>query len=331
MTRSRLPYRLSQLTLAMLCAATVMACNKADSEAGTTQAAVRVNGDEISVHQIDALLSRLPNPSARQAPQARQQVLERLIDQQLAIQQATSRQLERTPEVLMAIEIAKRDILAKAYLAQIANGLDKPSDEDIKTYYDQHPELFSQRRIYALQEVSLPADKLDLQELQQQVDDKPMQELLNWLKERNIPYRADAPTRAAELIPMEFLPRLAALKNGETLIVNSPHAITVLHLVASRSAPLDLAQAKNTIAMYLSKQRSAAAIKKELTQLRSQASIEYQGEFANPAAAIDAPRDASAPAPAGAASLSTAAPDGVHESGDALGAPATAQVLEQLK
>lgn len=328
MSRSHLSHRVSQLTLALLCACTLMACNKSDKEASATQTAVKVNGDEISVHQINAILARLPNLSAEQAPQARQQVLDKLIDQQLAMQQATSRQLERTPEVLMAIEAARRDIIAKAYLAQLAKGIEKPSEDDIKTYYDQHPELFSQRRIFALQEINLPADKLSLKELEEQVDHKPMQDLLGWLKERNIPYRADAPTRAAELIPMEILPRLSALKDGESLIINAPQTISILHVVASRNAPMTLEQAKSTIAMYLSKQRGTEVINKELAKLRQQAKIEYQGEFANTAREG---KDVATTPPAPAGTLSTAESSDSHEGDAALSDAAIAKGLGNLK
>ena len=328
MSRSHLPYRVSQLTLALLCACALMACNKSDKEASATQTAAKVNGDEISVHQINAILARLPNLSAEQAPQARQQVLGKLIDQQLAMQQASSRQLERTPEVLMAIEAARRDIIAKAYLAQLANGIEKPTEADIKTYYDQHPELFSQRRIFALQEINLPADKLNLKELEEQIDRKSMQDLLGWLKERNIPYRADAPTRAAELIPMEILPRLSALKDGDNLIINAPQTISILHLVASRNAPLTLEQAKSTIAMYLSKQRSTELINKELAKLRQQAKIEYLGEFAN---TTKEGKDTATNAPAPTSTLTTVESSDSHESEAALSDATIAKGLGNLK
>src|SRR6185295_5582819 len=77
-----------------------------------TQVAARVNGDEITVHQVNDVLARNPNIAPEFANQAKSEILDRLIDQQLTKQKAIENKLDRSPKVMRAIEAAKSEILA---------------------------------------------------------------------------------------------------------------------------------------------------------------------------------------------------------------------------
>ena len=89
------------------------------------QVAAKVGTEEISVSQVNQLLRR--TSTAGTSPQTAQamgrEVLEKLIDQQLAVEQAKETKLDRSPDVVSQIEAARREILARAYLQQIAAGL----------------------------------------------------------------------------------------------------------------------------------------------------------------------------------------------------------------
>ena len=85
------------------------------------EAAAKVNKEEITVHQINFVLQRQGNVPADQVPAVSKRILESLIDQEVAIQQATEEKLDRDPKVVMAIEAAKREIIARAYADRIAD------------------------------------------------------------------------------------------------------------------------------------------------------------------------------------------------------------------
>src|SRR5688500_14081810 len=128
-----------------LCVA-LAGCGKSDEKKVATQVAARVNSEEITVHQVNNVLARTPNLAPEAAARAKRQVVDRLIDQELAVQQALEKKLDRSPEVLQAMEAAKAEILARAYLRHVAQAQAKPTPEEIKKYYAEHPHLFSQRR-----------------------------------------------------------------------------------------------------------------------------------------------------------------------------------------
>ena len=126
-------------------------CGKSDDKKAATQVAAKVNSDEITVHQINNVLARAPNVTPEVAERAKREILDKLIDQQLAQQQAIEKKLDRSPNVLQVLEAAKTEILARAYLEQIAAAQPKPTPEEAKKYYAEHPELFARRRVFNLE------------------------------------------------------------------------------------------------------------------------------------------------------------------------------------
>ena len=111
------PLRLTALTL--LLSLGLSACGSKDDNPQATQVAAKVGSSEISVHQINQVLSRTPiNGASKDVVQlASREALERLIDQQLAVDQATENKLHRSPDVVAQLESARRDVLARAYAA----------------------------------------------------------------------------------------------------------------------------------------------------------------------------------------------------------------------
>ena len=196
------------------------------------------------------------------------------------------------------IESAKREILARAYLQQLVSTLPKPSQEEIKQYYDAHPQLFAERRIYNLQELVMPAQAGLTEQLGTLVNGgKSIDETVNWLKAHDIKFSGGAATRAAEQIPMDLLTRLQKLKDGQSLVAQTPNAITLIHLSASKSVPVDEAGAAQRIAQFLSNQRAGETIASNMKALRKSAKIEYMGEFAKAEVPAAAPAAAAASVP----------------------------------
>lgn len=263
-------------------------CGK-DADPGkpvATQVAAKVNSDEITVHQVNAALGRTPNVSPPLAEQAKREVLERLIDQQLAMQQAIHKKLDRTPAVQMAMEAARREILARAYMDQVFAAEPKPTAEEIKQYYAGHPALFAQRRVFMLEELAVSGGKEIAEPLRQRAAKaRSLKDIADWLQARQVPFSPNRGVRAAEQIPLELLPKLQAAKDGEIVITESGDLRRVIRVVTSRAEPVDEATASPRIAQFLANRRSREVAEAELKQLKAGAEIRYTGEFAEPAAA----------------------------------------------
>ncbi|WP_416758330.1 EpsD family peptidyl-prolyl cis-trans isomerase [Roseateles sp. So40a] len=301
--------------LAAVVAATLLAACGGGSGAKASQTAAKVNKEEITVHQINFVLQRQPNVKPEQADAASRQILERLIDQELAVQKAQDLKLDRDPRVVQQIETAKREIIARAYADHLGETVTKPTDQEIKQYYNDKPALFAERRIYNLQEINIEAKPDQFETIRAKLQgSKTLPEFLETLKSDNFKFVGTQVVRSAEQIPLNNLDAISRLKDGQFIMNGSPTGLTVLFLAGSQRQPASEAQARASIEMFLLNQRRNELVAKDLKAMRDNAKIEYVGKFAEAApgaaSAPAAPITPAAPAPAPAASDSPAGASG---------------------
>lgn len=261
-----------------------------EKKGGATQVAAKVNADEITVHQVNNILAQRNDIQPEAATQAKRAILETLINQQLARQKAIEAQLDRSPNVVQAIEAAKTDILARAHLDGINRTLVKPSPLEIQQYYSKHPELFAERRVFAFEEIAFVSNDDTAAGLRKQSPQiRSMKNIADWLRSQGIEFSLRRGVLAAEQIPFELLPKVQAMKKGEVgLFKAAGGRFRAIRVADFLEAPIDQATAAPRIERFLFNQTSAAAIAREMSEIRKQAKIEYLGEFANRAAGAEA-------------------------------------------
>jgi len=255
-------------------------CGKEDSKKGSTQVAAKVNDAEISMHQINLLMKSAQNVTADNAASVRQQILEKLIDQQIIVEKANKENLDRTPDVMMAIEAAKKDILARAYLQKMVSNSVKVTDQEVKKYYDDHTGLFAKRRIYNLQDIGMEKNAEVLASVNDDVSkQKSMQEIADSLKGKGVKYSGGSYTRPAEQLPLDILPKLQNLHDGETIVLEIQNSVHVIHLVKAKEASMDIAAATPLIKNYFINTRGKQIVDDEMKRFRKEAKIVYVGDF----------------------------------------------------
>ena len=257
-------------------------CGPKDGAKVASQVAAQVGSEEISINQINQILSR--SPSTAKTPEASlalsKEILEKLIDQELAVQQAIEQKIHRTPEIVSQLEAARREILARAYMQKVAGNLLKPTALETKNYYLENPQLFADRRIFKIQEIIVPnspgvADQLKIFAN----TGNAIQAATAWLTQQNNKFESGSATRAAEQIPLDMLARIQSLKDGQSLVVEGAVSTTLLRVDASEKKPVNEATAIPMIEQFLTNKRAGETISANLKKLRSETKIAYVGGF----------------------------------------------------
>ena len=281
--------RTSAATVVVLLAAVglLAACGdkKKEKEGVATQTAAKVNKEEITVHQINYILSQQRAIPPEQAASTNRLVLERLIDQELVLQKAGEQKIDRDPRVLQQVEAARRDIISRAYAEKLGEGAAKPTEQEVAAYYQSHPALFSARRIFSLQEVLVQATPEQIASLKTVLtQSKTFGDFVTYLKDNSIKFTGSEAVRTAEQLPLEQLQQFADMKDGQRIVNVRPGGAQILHLVQSRLQPVNEQQAKPAIEKFLLNERKRKLIADDLQALRGAAKVEYVGQFASDAA-----------------------------------------------
>lgn len=290
---------LKKLYLPLLVVALMAGCgDKKDGtaeESKPTQVAAKVNGTELTVSQVNYALQRIPNLDKDQSKAASLQVIRNLVDQEVLAQKAQSEKLDRDPVVVQALDAARRQIMAEIYMTRKLGTPADPTDAEVSDYFNKHPELFTKRKIYRLQELAIKAPKEKQEAIRKQLaDSKTLGDFAAWLKDEKYPVQASQGVKPAEQLPQAILPRLAEMPDGQAMVVNTPEGLLVILLADSQVQPVTLEQAKPAIARLLQNEERQKAAKAELDKVKAEAKIEYVGEFAD--AGKEAPAADAAPA-----------------------------------
>jgi EpsD family peptidyl-prolyl cis-trans isomerase len=227
--------------------------------------------------------SKLTADSPEAAKALRKQVLDKLIDQQLLVAKAVEDKLDRSPDVQMGIEASRKDVLANAYLQQASGSSSKPDDAQVRAYYSDHPELFEHRRVYKLLEVKFPATVPAemLSSIKSAVDTgKPSDDVLKMISAGGVEVARAETQRSAEQISLDLLPRLYRLNPGQGLVTSTPQNVTIIYVKSSEESPIAQSAAMPRIAQFLTNQSLSQNVSTVMTNLRSKAKVEYEGEFA---------------------------------------------------
>ena len=308
-------YQVSTLTrrwipvVAVAAAVVLVGCGEKKDKAAS-QTAAKVNKDEVTVHQINFVLQQQRNLRPEQTDAASKQILERLIEQQLALQKADEQKIDRDPRVVQQMEVARREIVARAYLDKVGEAAPKPTADEIKKYYDEKPALFSERRVYSIQEISIEAKPEQVPELREKLAAaKNVNDFVEYLKASGLRFAGNQAVRAAEQLPFNTLDAMSKMKDGQAIVVPATNGMQVVVLAGSRSQPVTEEQARPAIEQFLLNERKRKLVEDDIKALRAAAKIEYVGKFAEgaasaPAAAAPAAPNAASAAPAASGALS---------------------------
>lgn len=262
-------------------AALLPGCEKPATDVKSETVAT-VAGDKISAAELNLALSRLGELNETQTAEAKSKLLQALVDQRLVAQAAQKAGLDKEPAVEIAMAHASRQVLVEAYAERNFKDVAKPTEGEIADYYNAHPELFSQRRIYRVQELELKVDPSRMPEVESRLKEShSMGDFVAWVKEQGIEGKTAVAVKPAEQIPLPLLGRLSQMKDGQVTVLSSrPGQVLIQQLLESQQLPVSLEQSQSAIERVLLAQKRKDLMEADLKKLREAAKVEYTSGYA---------------------------------------------------
>lgn len=270
---------LSLIMVTALCL-NLTACEEpADVSQG--EVAAKIGSETITVGVLDHAMSRLGSLNEADRQAVRGQVLDALIDQRLVEKAARSAGLDKEPGVAMALDQVQRQVLFDAYMERIYKDMPKPSEQEIEEYYRAHPELFSARKLYQIQEIELRMAAARVAEVENKLrQGNDLGVFSDWLQEQKIEHKSGVGIKPAEQIPEAVLAHIKDMEAGQvTVLATGPDSISVLKLQASQLKPVSLEQARPAIERIVENGKRKTLLGTEINRLRGLGEIEYAKGF----------------------------------------------------
>lgn len=265
--------------LALIFSLILVGCSgESEDPKGPTQVAVKVNGEEVTVHELNSYLSRVSvaGKSEEELEAIKAGVLNKLIEQTLLIQASKEAELDRKPEVLSAIQVAKDKVLVDSYMQRMLQGVPSSSVKEIKEFYDESSLIFAERKYFVYEQFLISGDKEFVEKLVTKIklidDIKGFKKLLDT---ESIEFKYGKFFKTSEQLPRPLLKPMNSIKSGDIGLLRMPDGLIVLALKESHDEPISYEKAKVLIERQLLKKKQQQAANRVLESLKTKATVEY--------------------------------------------------------
>ena len=251
-------------TISFTCALIALSLSACDKEA-TGQVAAVVNGEEITLQEINAELGSAAIPEG--------------VDKKLVQQAARDDELDKTPDYLLR-ERQLRDALLVQLMGQRAErALKVPGEQEIDKFIADNPVMFAERKILAVDRIQFAMPK-NVDQLKALENDHSMEAVAARLKQMGIEFRRDATQIDSAALGQQRLQQIRALPAGEPFVVPENGAVTVGVVTGERAEPVPAANARPMAVQAIRNKQMSETMQQRLKQSRTSAEIQYQPGFA---------------------------------------------------
>ncbi|WP_294330054.1 EpsD family peptidyl-prolyl cis-trans isomerase [uncultured Sphingomonas sp.] len=295
--------KLYLVTAVAAAALAVSGCGGKGGKLDKGQVVASVDGEEITVFELNAELQASQVPPGTDRKVAEQMALQRIIERKILAKVAREQKLDKTPAFLIQERRADELILTTMLRDKIASGIAQPTDTEIEKYQAAHPDRFAQRKVYTIDQVVFPPPS-SAEKLKQFAPLKTIDQLVAKLSADGVQFRRAPSQIDTAALPPEIAGKIAALPPQEMFILPSQQGLTANVITATTVQPLPADQARNLALNALRSERFSKAADAQLNDRLKKAreTVKYQpGYSAPPQLQGNAPKPAAPGAAAPAA------------------------------
>ena len=247
------------------------------------QVAAVVNGDEITLQEINAEIGMTDIPAGVEKGSIRQAALQRIIQRRLLAQSAKDDDLDQSAEFLLRRRALEDALLVQLLAKKVSGSIRVPDAQELDAFVAKRPNMFGQRAILTLDRIQFaaPSDPAKLEALKA---DHSLDAIAKSLQSQGTSFsRQSAELDTAQLAPA-VLQQIQALPPGEPFILPQGGLITAGVITARRPMPMLGEDAKPFAANALRNEQLGKAVEQRLNAAKATAKIDYQAGFAPPKA-----------------------------------------------
>ncbi len=246
-----------------------------------------VNGEEISMQELNAELQGARIPDSVDRKVLRKQVLQRLIDRKLIVQRAREQGLDKTPEFIAQQRRLEENLLVTLLGQKIAAQVPMPDDRDITQYIADNPTQFGGRERLLLDQIQFGAPK-DVKQLLTLRDAHSLEDLAVGIQRLGLPMTRGKGVIDTGRLDPQLIKVINQLPPGEPFVLPSNGQYVASVIVGRDATPTPTPVAKAAAAEMVRRKELVSESKAQVARARSTAEIQYQPGYEPDKSAIKA-------------------------------------------
>ncbi|HZV57967.1 MAG TPA: EpsD family peptidyl-prolyl cis-trans isomerase [Sphingobium sp.] len=241
-----------------------------------------VNGEEITLSELNAEIGDLNIPASADKTLVRAEVLQRMVERRLMAQAAKDAGLDRDPTYINQERRMKERLLVSLYGKKAFDTVEVPSQAKIDQYIAAHPDMFAERKRYRLDQLmfDIPSDVNRMKELDSAHS---MADVIAVLNRWGVQFQRGTGALDSAQVPAETMKRITALPPGEPFIVPNGGKAVVSVITASEPIVLTAEQVRPMAAQAIRNEELNQIGQQRLAEAKAKAKIEYQTGYEPPA------------------------------------------------
>jgi peptidyl-prolyl cis-trans isomerase C len=267
--------QVTTLTLAATLALALAACSKEP----TGQIVAVVNGEEISLTELNDELRDANIPQNADKKIVLRNVLQRVIDRRLLAQAAKEQGVDRDPSYIATQRRMTEQLLVELYAKKASEGVKVPDAAAINKFISENPAMFAQRKLYKLDQVAfdMPANPSVLKQFER---DHSIDAVMTTLGRLNIQYQRGAGQLDSATVPAALVKQVDALPPGEPFVVPMNGKVIVSVVTGQSITPVPETEARRMAAGAMRSKGLQSIGESRVKEARAKAKIDYQPDYA---------------------------------------------------
>jgi peptidyl-prolyl cis-trans isomerase C len=265
--------KLKRLSMALLATSLFVATSGCGRKAEGQVLAV-VNGDEITVDELNAELKVTPLPPTMDKKLAHRFVLQQIVERKLLAQTAIDQGFDRDPAYVIEQRRMNEDLLVEMFAKKAADAISIPDAKAVDAFIAANPIMFDQRTRYALNQVTfdLPSDPARLKILESAQD---MATVKAQLASLGIAFQEGTGTMDSGIVDPQTMTKILQNKT-EPFIAPAGSKVIVSIIAGEQKTPLTGEQARPFAAQALRAKQLEEIGRTRVTEAKAAAKLQYQ-------------------------------------------------------
>ena len=242
------------------------------------QVAAVVNGEEITLQEINAEIGNANTPVGADAKEMQRSALQRIVERRLLAQSAKADGLDKTLEYLIRSRQIDDALLVQLLGQRAEKSFQVPDQQAINKYIAENSSMFGGRKMYIVDRIqfAIPSDLAQLKTLESAHSMDEVGAKLNGL---GIKFERGAAKMDSAQLGQQRLDRILALPKGEPFVIPENGLVTVAVITGESPVMSNKAQMGQLAMQALRRQALTKSLEDRLKQARAKGEIKYQPDF----------------------------------------------------